>query len=116
MPNGIAMAFELAAYGILAGICYSRSRWNCMTALYRSLFIAMIGGRVVWGVASIIIMGLSKSVFTWQMFIAGACFNAIPGIILQLLFIPALMAALDKTGVISMGHRVKNVKCPEKNR
>jgi hypothetical protein len=34
------------------------------------------------------------------MFMAGAFFNAIPGIILQLILIPALMLALDRTGVV----------------
>lgn len=44
MPNGVAMAFELAAYGIIVGVVYSRSRWQCVIALYRSLLIAMVGG------------------------------------------------------------------------
>ena len=31
---------------------------------------------------------------------AGAFFNAVPGIVLQLVFIPALMVALDRTGMV----------------
>ena len=49
MPNGLAMAFELAAYGAISGFLYNRSRWQCIVSLYRSLIIAMIGGRVIWG-------------------------------------------------------------------
>lgn len=100
MPNGLAMAFELAAYGIIAGYLYSHSRWKCTFALYRSLIIAMLGGRIIWGMVRIIMTGVAKEAFTWQMFLAGAFINAIPGIILQLIFIPALMLVLQKTGVV----------------
>ena len=31
----IAMAFELATYGFVAGFLYNRSRWQCVIALYR---------------------------------------------------------------------------------
>ena len=34
MITAIAMAFELAAYGIIVGALYSRSRWKCVVALY----------------------------------------------------------------------------------
>ena len=44
-----AMAFELAAYGMVAGFLYARSRWQCLRALYRCLIAAMIAGRLVWG-------------------------------------------------------------------
>ena len=96
----IAMAFELATYGFVAGFLYNRSRWQCVIALYRSIIIAMLAGRLVWGVAEIIIFGLQGNSFTWQAFMAGAFINAIPGIIVQLALIPALMVALNKTGLV----------------
>lgn len=99
-PNNVAMAFELATYGILAGLLYSRSRWQCIVSLYRCLIAAMVGGRLVWGCAMVVITGLAGSSFSWKMFMAGAFFNAVPGIILQLVFIPALMVALDRTGMV----------------
>ena len=95
-----AMAFELATYGFVAGFLYNRSRWQCVIALYRSIIIAMLAGRLVWGVAEIIIFGLQGNSFTWQAFMAGAFINAIPGIIVQLVLIPALMVALNKTGLV----------------
>lgn len=100
MPNGIAMAFELAAYGAIAGFLYEHSRWKCIVALYRSLIAAMLGGRIIWGIVRILMIGVAKEPFTWQMFMAGAFFNAIPGIVLQLVFIPALMIVLDRTGMV----------------
>ena len=104
-PNGIAMAFELAAYGILAGFLYNRSRWKCVVALYRSLILAMIGGRVVWGAVRVLLTGVAGEAFTWQMFMAGAFLNAIPGIVLQLIFIPILMVALDRAGMVHFSRK-----------
>ena len=68
--------------------------------LYRSLIVAMIAGRVVWAAAMIVLLGLSGGAFTWQMFISGAFLNAIPGIILQLVLIPAIMVALDRAKLV----------------
>lgn len=99
-PTGVAMAVELATYGLLAGLLYAHSHWQCIVALYRCLIAAMVAGRIVWGVAEIILLGLSGNAFTWQMFLAGAFLNAIPGIVLQLVLIPALMVALDRTGMV----------------
>ena len=99
-PTGIAMAFELAAYGIIAGYLYNHSRWQCVISLYRSLIAAMIGGRIVWGVVRVLLTGVSGEPFTWQLFLSGAFLTAIPGIILQLVFIPVLMVALDRTGMV----------------
>lgn len=100
MPNGLAMAFELAAYGIIVGLLYSRSRWQCVISLYRSLLAAMVGGRLVWAAARVVMTGAAQVPFTWEIFVADAIVSAIPGIILQLVFIPALMVALDRTGLV----------------
>ena len=94
MPNGIAMAFELAAYGAIAGFVYQHSKWQCIVSLYRSLIIAMVGGRLVWGIVRVAMLGLIGNAFSWQMFMAGAFLNAVPGIVLQLAIIPAIMVAL----------------------
>lgn len=99
-PTAIAMAFELAAYGFLSGWLYSRSRWQCAVALYRCLIASMLGGRIVWAAVRVILSGVSGQAFTWQMFLSGAFLTAIPGIILQLVFIPAAMMALDRVGIV----------------
>lgn len=99
-PSAIAMAFELAAYGLLIGLFYHRSKWKCIRSLYRSLVFAMLGGRIVWGGAMTVLMGVKGNVFTLSAFSSGAFLNAIPGIVLQLVLIPALMVALDKTKLV----------------
>ena len=94
------MAFELAIYGIVSGFLYNRSRWQCLVALYRSLVIAMVSGRIVWGIVRVLLTGVAGEPFTWQMFMSGALLTAVPGIVLQLVFIPVLMMALDRTGIV----------------
>lgn len=112
-PTGIAMAFELAAYGFTAGFLYSRSRWKCVVSLYRCMIIAMLSGRAVWGIAEIILLGLGENGFTLNMFIAGAFINAIPGIILQLILIPAVMIALNRTGLVTFSRSTSKTQNAE---
>lgn len=100
MPGAISMAFELATYGLVIGLLYQRGRWKCLFALYRSMLIAMLAGRAVWGVAQTVVLGLNGKSFSFAMFLSGAFLNAVPGIILQLVFIPAVMVALDRTGLV----------------
>lgn len=96
-PTAISMAFELATYGFVIGLIFSKSKWNCIKSLYRALIISMLAGRVVWGIAQTILLGLGDSGFTISMFISSAFLKAIPGIILQLVLIPATMLLLKKT-------------------
>ncbi len=94
-PDAVSMAFELAAYGFISGFLFGRTKRRGILSLYGSLVAAMLGGRIVWGIARSILLGLDA--FTFKMFIAGAFANAVPGIVLQLVLIPAVMFALDKT-------------------
>ena len=94
-PTATAMAFELAAYGLLSGLFYKLLPKK-LPYLYLSLILAMIGGRLVWGLAQIILMGIAGKSFTLAAFWAGAFANAWPGIILQIVLIPPVIAALQK--------------------
>jgi len=114
-PAGVAMAFELAAYGVIVGFVYGHSRWKCLISLYRSLLAAMVGGRLVWGIARVVMSGVASQAFTWQMFLSGALLTAIPGIILQLVFIPAVMVALDRTGMVRVSKHARDQPLPEQD-
>lgn len=98
-PTGIAMSFELATYGLISGLLYARSSRR-LGGIYASLVTAMLAGRIVWGCAMVVLMGLSGSAFTWAAFAAGAFTNAIPGIIVHLIFIPGLVTSLQKCGIL----------------
>ena len=93
--TAIAMAFELCTYGLVSGLLWRKSSKN-VTNIYLSLIIAMVVGRLVWGAAQVVILGLSDSAFSWAAFWAGAIANAVPGIIVQLILIPILVLALRK--------------------
>lgn len=99
-PNAVSMAFELAVYGAVIGHLYAHSRYQCVKALYKCLLPAMVAGRLVWGAVMIVLMGLGDSVFTWELFLCGALLNALPGIALQLVLIPAVMVLLDRTRLV----------------
>lgn len=100
MPNCISMAFELATYGLVIGLLHRTFKGNFLLSLYGSMLISMLAGRVVWGVVQAVILGMNGSGFTLQMFMAGALLNAIPGIVLQLILIPAIMAALHRSNLL----------------
>ena len=109
-PTAISMAFELATYGFVAGYVYKVSKWKCIIALYQSLIVAMITGRIVWGIVQSVLLGISGQAFTFNMFMAGAFLNAIPGIVFQLLFIPSLMLSLHKTGLVRFHRNMNKAK------
>ena len=99
-PVAIAMAFELLTYGLVIGLVYRRMAQKGLAGVYAALVTAMVAGRLVWGVAEVVLLGLGGKAFTAQAFLAGALLNAVPGIIVQLVLIPAVMAALQKAGAV----------------
>lgn len=104
-PNAVGMSFELAAYGAVIGFLYQRVRRQNIKTLYLCLITAMLAGRLVWGLAQIVLLGLTGSRFTLQMFLAGGFINAVPGIILQLILIPAVMLGLHRAKLVPFRNR-----------
>ena len=97
--TAIAMTFELATYGLVSGFLYKllpKKAW----AIYSSLIVAMISGRIVWGLARLVIAGVMGTSFTMALFIAGALTSAIPGIIMHIILIPALVFAMQRAGLV----------------
>ena len=97
--TAIAMSFELAGYGLFSGLLY-RLLPKKTVNIYMSLIGAMILGRIIWGIAMVVISGVTGSAFTWSAFMAGALLNAIPGIILHIVLIPILVMALKRAKVL----------------
>lgn len=93
-PTAVCMAFELAAYGAVAGLMH-RILPRKKAYIYCSLLTSMIIGRLVWGVAMYVALGINGSSFTLAAFVAGAFTNAIPGIIVQIVLIPILVMIID---------------------
>ena len=98
-PAAVAMAFELAAYGAVAGLLY-RVLPKRMGCIYVALIAAMVAGRLVWGAARYLLAGLEHSAFTPALFLAGAVTTALPGILLHIVLIPVLVMAMQKARLI----------------
>jgi riboflavin transporter FmnP len=99
-PTATAMAFELATYGLVAGLLYKALPKKKIN-IYISLVGAMIIGRIVWGITMLCILGFDFSKFGLSVFYTSAFLEAIPGIILQLILIPLVVIILEKARLMS---------------
>jgi biotin transporter BioY len=95
-PVAVSMALELAAYGFFAGLLYKNFKLN----VFISLIGAMIAGRVVMGIANVILLGIAGNSYSFSGFIAGAFVTAWPGIVTQLILLPIILLGLKKTDVM----------------
>ena len=94
-PNAIWMAMELATYGLVIGILYSRLKKTTLHLLV-SLLCAMVCGRIVWGITKALLLITKEGAFTIKAFIIGGFVDAIPGIIIQLVLIPLIVGIYEK--------------------
>ena len=73
--------------------------------VFVALLVAMVAGRVVWGVARLVLAQVQAQAFTMSMFVAGAITSAVPGIVLQLILIPVIVLALERAGQTFAGEK-----------
>lgn len=102
-PTALCMAFELATYGAIAGLMHKLLPKKKLY-IYCSLLISMLVGRLVWGAAMFVCLGVSGGSFTFAAFLAGAVTNAIPGIIVQIILIPILVMVLDNPKILKFNN------------
>ena len=81
-PNAMSMAFELATYGFVSGFIYHRWKTQNLKKVYLTLLVSMLLGRIIWGITRVVMLGMMKTPFSWQIFIADGFIRAIPAIIL----------------------------------
>ena len=93
--GALCMAFELMAYGLISGLLYAKLkkyRWGLIV----SLVGAMLIGRIVWALASVIIYRLfADFAFDFELFLTGGFVAAWPGILAQLVLVPVLVRLLE---------------------
>lgn len=93
------MIVELAVYGIVTGLLMRLIRTGRLFPdLYISLVTAMLLGRVVAGAARALLFAAgeySMAAWTTSYFV-----TALPGIVIQLVLIPAVYFALEKARII----------------
>ncbi|MEG0329655.1 MAG: ECF transporter S component [Longicatena sp.] len=90
MPTGIAMMLELMTYGFLSGLLIQKKN------VYVSLLFTMFVGRIVSGVANLVLLSYLGKAYTLAIFLSAAFVSALPGIILQILIIPLLLNVVKK--------------------
>ncbi len=98
-PTAAAMAFELAVYGLLAGLFY-RLFPKKPLYVYISLILSMLGGRVIWGLAMLVLTGIKGNTFTFAAFLGGAFIKAWPGIVLHIILIPTIIILLERAKLL----------------
>ena len=98
-PNAVWMALELATYGLVIGLLYLKKKETKKGYLFFCLGMSMIAGRIVWGFAKALLLGLGGKSFTIEAFIVGGFVDAVPGIILQFILIPFIIGLYEKTRI-----------------
>lgn len=99
-PMCFYMAAEMAAYGFLAGFLYKLFPKK-IPFLYLSLFLAMTGGRLVYGAVQWAATGLGGGTYSLNAFLSSAVIGSWPGILLQIVLIPVLVLALKRAKILS---------------
>ena len=90
-PNAVWMCLELATYGFVIGFLFSLRKKYSRVWLLVCLVCSMLAGRVVWGIAKAILLGLLNKPFGIQAFLIGGFVDAVPGIILQFVLVPLIV-------------------------
>lgn len=101
-PFVYVMMFELGAYGLVISLIYNKTK----IGVYPSLILAMIIGRIVniSGVYTIMYMIMGKP-FKIKIVVSGLCIKGLPGIIIQLIFIPLVVYAIKRSLVSDIQNR-----------
>lgn len=99
-PDAVAMMFELAFYGLLAGAFFDvfgkAFKARRVGASYLALIVAMLGGRAVWGLVRLVMMLVGSVGITWSQFVFYAFTNEWSAIILHLLIVPGIVAQMHR--------------------
>jgi niacin transporter len=93
MPPGYAvplMTIELCLYGLAAGLFYYRLRMN----VYISLLISLVLGRIGFAIGLLILGLFLELPYGVKTYFSVAVVAGVPGIVIQLVLIPPIVAAV----------------------
>lgn len=93
MPPAYAvplMSIELPLYGLAAGLAYHRLKLN----VYVALVAAMIAGRIGFAIGLLVLGVFLELPYGIERYFQAAFVAGLPGIAVQLVFIPPIVAAL----------------------
>ena len=106
-PAGVfpVMMIELGTYGLVAGAMSKMIHTRRISAdLYISLIVAMLAGRIVAGIAMAVYFfdgTYAIGLWTTSYFV-----TSLPGIVIQVLFVPSVVIALERERVIPLRYPV----------
>ena len=93
-----AMIVECGVYGCACGLMMEHVRTGSLSAdLYLSLPAAMLLGRVLSGISKSLFFAPDTTLAAWA---AASFVTALPGIVIQLIFLPAIVSSLMRAGLI----------------
>lgn len=100
------MIIELVVYGFVSGLMmrFVKTK-NLFADLYISLVSAMLMGRVAGGAVKALIFTPEK--FSFTLWISSYFVKALPGVVIQLALIPAIVFALEKARLIPLRYKRK---------
>ena len=104
MPPAAALVHmvpELCVYGLVCGLLMKLLRTGKLYAdLYCALVPAMLLGRVAGGVARTLFLLGGGETYTLALWAGAYLVEALPGIVLHLILVPALALALKRAGLV----------------
>ena len=102
MPPAMMLAqmiCELAVYGFMTGLLNSLIKIkNPVVKNYAVLILSMLSGRLAYGILNALIFKAGS--YSLQAWLSAAFISALPGIAIQLILIPILVARLRKADLI----------------
>lgn len=103
MPPAVilpAMLCELAIYGAMSGLCIRfLPIKNTYVKVYTSLLIAMLAGRIIFGLLNAVIFKAGS--YSMQVWLSAAFITALPGILIQIVLLPPLFLVLRRLRAIN---------------
>lgn len=88
------MLVEVTIYGLIAGIAYKKLKLN----LYASLILAMVVGRLASALTVFILQPLLGLKLSPLPYLIGSVVDGLPGIVIQLIFIPIIIFSIERAG------------------
>lgn len=98
-PYVFSMVVELAVYGLVAGLLIKHVKTKSFNGnLYVSLIGAMLVGRIFYGLTKALFFNVGE--YSLKIWLTSSFVTALPGIIIQLIFLPLIINILHKSNVV----------------
>lgn len=94
-PMAPLMTCELASYGLISGLLYNSFKKKRIIATYVSLISAMLGGRIIFGIAAWFMLYFDADAGKFS--VITSTITGLPGIIIQLILIPIIVTYVKRS-------------------